>query len=127
MNATGTHISRSFHGTSLEDMCPCPKAPCGHVNSNNLSEDCLEHPMMRNKTIRSSHPAEACPSTFSYEALLEERNQLAEILNTALFSTDHVTDHVQLLNAAQLKALIANVSVIDPEDGQALSISLRSI
>lgn len=55
------HVGRSFNDTRLEDDCPCPKAPCGLVVSDNAAEDCPEHPWHRAKTIRQSHLGENCP------------------------------------------------------------------
>lgn len=55
------HIGRSWVGTTLEDACPCPKAPCGLVDSDNVSPECDQHPMSAAKTIRQSHTPEDCP------------------------------------------------------------------
>jgi len=55
------HIGRSWKGTKIEDDCPCPKAPCGLVDSDNISEECDQHPMWAAKTIRQGHRPEDCP------------------------------------------------------------------
>jgi hypothetical protein len=55
------HIGRSFSGTRIEDACPCPKGPCGLVDSAKSVDQCEHHPMWRSKTIRQSHRAEDCP------------------------------------------------------------------
>jgi hypothetical protein len=54
------HIGRSFSGTRLEDDCPCPKAPCGLVDSGDTHPDCEQHPQVRYKTIRQSHRPDEC-------------------------------------------------------------------
>ncbi|MFB7919246.1 hypothetical protein, partial [Streptomyces sp. NPDC056061] len=57
----GTHIGRSWDGPGdLEAMCPCPKAPCGLVDRDNVADSCEQHPPTRCKTIRTSHPADEC-------------------------------------------------------------------
>lgn len=55
------HIGRSFHGTRLEDQCPCVKEPCGLVAQGAADPSCPEHPVDRAKTIRQSHAETACP------------------------------------------------------------------
>lgn len=57
---SGRHIGRSFAGTALEDLCPCPKEKCGLVNADNVSEDCDQHPIIRSKTLRQIHTSENC-------------------------------------------------------------------
>ena len=57
------HIGRSFHGTRLEDACPCEKAPCGLVTSEAAEKaNCPEHRIDSAKTIRQSHLASKCPA-----------------------------------------------------------------
>jgi hypothetical protein len=56
-----THIGRSWDGTSLEDECPCPKAPCGLVSSDAVDPACDQHPSERRKTMRQIHTAAVCP------------------------------------------------------------------
>lgn len=53
------HMGRSFHGTRLEDDCPCPKEPCGLVGD--PVDECEEHPLSAGKTIRQMHSAKQCP------------------------------------------------------------------
>ena len=55
------HAGRGWSGTAIEDECPCPKAPCGLVDLDNISEECTEHPFSRTKTLRQGHPAWQCP------------------------------------------------------------------
>jgi hypothetical protein len=57
------HISRSFPstGTPLEDNCPCPQEPCGHVRRDRVVDECQQHPISRMKTLRSVHTPEECP------------------------------------------------------------------
>jgi hypothetical protein len=57
-----SHIGRSFGGPGhLEATCPCALAPCGLVDTENVSDECDQHPPMRCKTMRTGHPAENCP------------------------------------------------------------------
>lgn len=56
------HIGRSFGGPGdCEALCPCPKAPCGLVDMDSVSEECTQHPPLRCKTIRTGHRPEDCP------------------------------------------------------------------
>ncbi|MFD6361854.1 hypothetical protein ACFWFX_18680 [Streptomyces roseolus] len=56
------HIGRSWGGPGhLEALCPCPLAPCGLVDRDNLDPECQQHPVGRMKTIRTGHAAEDCP------------------------------------------------------------------
>ncbi|MFB7479548.1 hypothetical protein ACFUEM_08640 [Streptomyces anulatus] len=58
------HIGRSWGGPGdCEALCPCPKAPCGLVDVDNVSEACTQHPPLRCKSIRTSHRPEDCPGT----------------------------------------------------------------
>ncbi|MFJ6636590.1 hypothetical protein ACIQMR_35280 [Streptomyces sp. NPDC091376] len=58
------HIGRSFDGPGhVEATCPCPLAPCGLVDTDDVDEACEQHPPTRCKTIRTGHPADACPGT----------------------------------------------------------------
>jgi hypothetical protein len=61
------HIGRSWRelGHPLEDECPCPKAECGLVISDQVVEECLQHPWGRAKTMRQGHDAEACDRSYS--------------------------------------------------------------
>lgn len=53
------HVGRSFTGTRLEDECPCPKAPCGLVISDERDPSCEHHQLYQ--TTRRGHPADQCP------------------------------------------------------------------
>ncbi|MFJ6237962.1 hypothetical protein ACIQH0_28230 [Streptomyces griseus] len=56
------HIGRSWDGPGhLEALCPCPKAPCGLIDRDNMSDACGQHPPENMKTIRTSHHLEDCP------------------------------------------------------------------
>lgn len=58
----GNHIGRSWDGPGdIEALCPCPKAPCGLVDVDNVSAECDQHPPLRCKTIRTGHRPEDCP------------------------------------------------------------------
>ncbi|MEU2180257.1 hypothetical protein [Streptomyces thermolilacinus] len=56
------HIGRSWTGHEIEDNCPCPKAPCGLVPQDQVTETCREHHWSTAPTIRQSHPATHCPA-----------------------------------------------------------------
>lgn len=55
------HVSRSWpeSGTPIEDECPCPQEPCGHVRWDRIDPSCEQH--RPTKTIRSGHRPEHCP------------------------------------------------------------------
>jgi hypothetical protein len=57
------HVGRSFPGSrnDIEAACPCPKAPCGLVIQEEITEACRQHHWSAAKTMRQSHPADACP------------------------------------------------------------------
>ncbi|MEU9661886.1 hypothetical protein [Streptomyces chartreusis] len=59
----GNHVGRSFPGMAndIEAACPCPKAPCGLVIQDEVTEACGQHHWSAAKTMRQSHPAEQCP------------------------------------------------------------------
>ncbi|BDM70584.1 hypothetical protein HEK616_40710 [Streptomyces nigrescens] len=58
------HVGRSWDGPGhLEALCPCPLAPCGLVDVDNVDDKCKQHPPMRCKTMRTGHLAEDCPGT----------------------------------------------------------------
>ncbi|KPC89905.1 hypothetical protein ADL27_38480 [Streptomyces sp. NRRL F-6602] len=77
-----THISRHFDGPGLiEAGCPCPKAGCGMVDTENTSPDCLQHPPTRCKTIRSGHRADECPDNWrgpAYDATVVAEDKARE-------------------------------------------------
>lgn len=60
---THYHWGRSFSGTRLENTCPCPKAPCGLVDSLTLDQACDRHSWNAAKTTRQFHRAEECEPT----------------------------------------------------------------
>lgn len=62
MTPADLHIGRSWHGTPLEDECPCPKAPCGLVVMGTADPTCTEHPPERAKSMRRIHAADTCPA-----------------------------------------------------------------
>lgn len=62
MDFTGTHFGRSWTGHSIEDACPCPKAPCGLVVFGAWDPNCEQHAPERANTVRQTHPAEKCPA-----------------------------------------------------------------
>ncbi|MER7195412.1 hypothetical protein [Streptomyces flaveolus] len=57
------HIGRTFPGmsTDIEVACPCPKAPCGFVVQEQVSEH-AQHHWSAAKTMRQSHSARECPA-----------------------------------------------------------------
>ncbi|WP_435613275.1 hypothetical protein [Streptomyces sp. bgisy159] len=56
------HIGRSFDGPGhIEATCPCALALCGLVDTDNVSDECDQHPPAACKTMRTGHPAEDCP------------------------------------------------------------------
>jgi len=58
---SGAHVGRAWTGTRIEDECPCPKAPCGLVDTSQTDPACEHHPVVRGKSIRQGHPADECP------------------------------------------------------------------
>lgn len=56
------HVGRSFTGHRLEDQCPCPKEPCGLIDTRKAVGECTEHTFWAAKTIRQAHPAYLCPA-----------------------------------------------------------------
>ena len=55
------HWGRSWTGHALEDACPCPKEPCGLVNTGTVLDECEQHNPLRAKSSRQGHPASDCP------------------------------------------------------------------
>lgn len=55
------HFGRSFVGSKLEEICPCPQEACGLIDEEKVVPECPEHPWGRIKTIRQMHKAEDCP------------------------------------------------------------------
>ncbi|GAA0720101.1 hypothetical protein Drose_06370 [Dactylosporangium roseum] len=68
-NPGAYHVGRSWTGTTLENNCPCPKAPCGLVDRAHPPA-CEQHG--HTKTIRQSHRAEDCPGVRAQTAPTRE-------------------------------------------------------
>jgi len=65
MTITGWHMGRQWHGHDIEDECPCPKAPCGLVDTTQRLPTCEQHnpaDPIAARTMRQNHPADACPA-----------------------------------------------------------------
>jgi len=84
------HIGRSFADTHLEDKCPCPKAACGLVPRDQVVAECGQHHWTAAKTIRQSHPAEACPGAPAEPDPLTEQ-QLDDIETRAAYLHEYAT------------------------------------
>ena len=57
------HIGRAWVGHAIEDVCPCPKAPCGlAIPSEVICEDHHPADWRNDKTIRQAHEAHNCPA-----------------------------------------------------------------
>lgn len=68
------HYGRSWSGTAIEDGCPCEQAPCGLViGLKTVGGPCTQHTVI--KTIRQSHPADACPGRREAEVLADAAEQ----------------------------------------------------
>jgi hypothetical protein len=89
---TARHVGRSFPGmrNDIEAACPCPKAPCGLVVQDEITEACGQHHWSAAKTMRQSHPADACPGSAAVPAGLvavppttTDRDRIAEVLAEA--------------------------------------------
>lgn len=55
-----THIGRSFIGNDMEKDCPCGKANCGLVDSDEVDNDCSQHSLKAAKTLRQLHDSSSC-------------------------------------------------------------------
>jgi hypothetical protein len=55
------HLGRSWVGKELEADCPCGKAACGLVDSEQIDPECPQHALDAAKTMRQAHDASACP------------------------------------------------------------------
>jgi hypothetical protein len=53
-------MGRSWSGTRLEDDCPCGKAPCGLVDSEQIDPECDQHSFGAAKTMRQMHEPNSC-------------------------------------------------------------------
>lgn len=57
------HWGRAWNGTTpVEDACPCPKEPCGLVNTLTVDQECTEHGWRFTKSARQGHYGEQCPN-----------------------------------------------------------------
>lgn len=56
------HITRGNSPSDIEADCPCPKAPCGGVDTRHTNPACEHHPADRAKTMRQMHRADRCPA-----------------------------------------------------------------
>mgnify|MGYP003582301829 CR=1 FL=1 len=62
---SGMHFGRSWVGHTIEDECPCPKAPCSLAAPAPGSPECAEHnpdDFLDSKTMRQAHRAKDCPA-----------------------------------------------------------------
>ncbi|MEV5368964.1 hypothetical protein AB0N12_06325 [Streptomyces albogriseolus] len=88
---TGNHIGRSFPGMTadIEAACPCPKAPCGLVIQDEVTEACGQHHWTAAKTMRQSHPADECPAAVSAAVAPPTTQAADEIRDQLLHAIDH--------------------------------------
>ena len=66
----GMHAGRSWapaQHLEKDAACTCPKEPCGLVDVDKYAYDCPHHQLV--KTIRQSHPEDACPADRVFAAL----------------------------------------------------------
>lgn len=60
MLGQGMHVGRGFPpDTRIEQLCSCPKEPCGLVNEDNTDPECQQH--QPHQTMRQLHAPEECP------------------------------------------------------------------
>ncbi|MEU4051311.1 hypothetical protein AB0F09_19190 [Streptomyces olivaceus] len=88
---TTRHIGRSFRGMAadIEAACPCPKAPCGLVVEDGVTEACDQHHWSAAKTMRQSHPADQCPAA---DVPVPSAEPLREQLLAAIAASRTTTD-----------------------------------
>lgn len=55
------HLGRSWLTHELEDDCPCGKAACGLVDSEQIDPECPQHALGAAKTMRQMHNEDECP------------------------------------------------------------------
>lgn len=56
------HVGRSWNGSPLEDLCPCPQFACGLVSLQDADPDCVQHGKNHPpKTMRQGHVDDKCP------------------------------------------------------------------
>jgi hypothetical protein len=46
---------------TIEEQCPCPREPCGCIDSDKVNVGCEQHPMTAAKTMRTMHDPDNCP------------------------------------------------------------------
>jgi hypothetical protein len=87
--ASSDHIGRSFPGmrNDIEAACPCPKAACGLVIQDEVTEACGQHHWSAAKTMRQSHPAAECPVSPAGQAPTTDQAE-----NAALWGELHRRD-----------------------------------
>lgn len=66
----GFHIGRSYVGNAIEQDCPCVLAPCGLVEADAVTPQCLQHHVTGFKTIRQMHDADNCPAELQIRELM---------------------------------------------------------
>ena len=62
-NQRHVHMGRSRIGHPLEDECPCGKAACGLVDSEQIHAECPQHTLRAAKRMRQMHLAADCEGT----------------------------------------------------------------
>ncbi|MFI9123859.1 hypothetical protein ACIGW0_31460 [Streptomyces bikiniensis] len=95
----GSHIGRSWVAPGhLEALCPCPLAPCGYVDRDNVDPECTQHPVNRFKTIRSGHAEADCPG---HGAALTEAVGKTELAHRAVIkvAAGKVVDFLDMYDA----------------------------
>ncbi|WP_159107031.1 hypothetical protein [Streptomyces coelicoflavus] len=87
---TNHHIGRSFPGMSadIEAACPCPKASCGLVIEEQVTEACDQHHWSASKTMRQSHPADECPGASVVSLPPADQTALRDRIAQALAAYD---------------------------------------
>jgi len=75
-----SHIGRSFHGTRLEDDCPCPKGPCGLATHDGTDHGCDQHDLGAARTIRQMHSAADCPAAGRAETTTATDDDAAQVI-----------------------------------------------
>lgn len=76
-------IYRLPGATTIEDECPCPVEPCGHVAHDKIDPDCPQHALDAMKTMRSRHSPEECPGAPESDDLNRPRGGVAPELEQA--------------------------------------------
>lgn len=63
------HLGRSWVTHEIEDDCPCGKAACGLVDSEQIDPACSQHALGAAKTMRQIHTATECPVPHEPDAM----------------------------------------------------------